>query len=63
MRWTILENRWPILADHLSGRSAGRGDGKIIDALMKDPDVLDVAEGLTWDKLRTIAGAPAQPRG
>jgi hypothetical protein len=61
VRWTILENRWPVLADHLAGRSAGRGDGKI-RALMKDPDVLDVAKGLTWDKLRTIAGAPTRSR-
>jgi len=62
-RWIILENRWPVLADHLSPRSAGSGDGALIDALKKDPDVLDVAKGLTWDKLRTIAGAPAQPKG
>ena len=62
VRWTILENRWPVLADHLAGRSAGRGDGKIIDALKKDPDVLDVAEGLTYKKLRTIAGAPTRSR-
>ena len=62
VRWTILENRWPVLADHLAGRSAGRGDGEIIDGLMKDSEVRDVAKGLTWDKLRTIAGAPTQPR-
>ena len=62
IRWIILENRWPVLADHLSPGSAGDGDNKIIDALMKDPDVLDVAKGLTWDKLRTIAGAPIRSR-
>ena len=62
VRWTILENRWPVLADHLAGRSAGRGDGEIIDGLMKDSEVRDVAKGLTWDKLRTISGAPTQPR-
>ncbi len=62
VRWTILENRWPVLADHLCGRSAGRSDGEIIDGLMKDSEVRDVAKGLTWDKLRTIAGAPTQPR-
>ncbi|MGR3716326.1 MAG: hypothetical protein ACU0B1_06230 [Thermohalobaculum sp.] len=58
VRWTILENLWPVLA----GRSAGRGDGEIIDGLMNDSEVRDVAKGLTWDKLRTIAGAPTQPR-
>ena len=62
VRWTILENRWPVLADHLAGRSAGRGDGEIIDALKKDSDVLDVAKGLTYQKLRTIAGAPTRSR-
>jgi hypothetical protein len=61
VRWTILENRWPILADYLEGRSGGRGQGEIISALMKNPDVLLVAEGLTWEKLRPVASAPNKP--
>ncbi len=60
VRWTILENRWPVLADHLAGRSAGRGDGALMDALMQKDEVQDVGEGLTWKKLRTIAGAPTR---
>lgn len=58
VRWTILENRWPILADYLEGRAAGND---IIEALMKDKAVLEVANGLTWDKLRPVASAPDEP--
>lgn len=58
VRWTILENRWPILADYLEGRIAGNA---IIEALVKDKAVLDVANGLTWDKLRPVASAPDEP--
>jgi hypothetical protein len=61
VRWTILENRWPILADYLEGRSGGREDSEIIQALMKNPEVLKVAQGLTWEKLRPVASAPDQP--
>jgi len=62
VRWTILENRWPVLADHIAGRSAGRGDGALMDALMQKDEVQDVAKGLTYQKLRTIAGAPTRSR-
>jgi hypothetical protein len=58
VRWTILENRWPILADYLEGRIAGNA---IIEALVKDKAVLDVANGLTWEKLRPVASAPDEP--
>jgi hypothetical protein len=58
VRWTILENRWPILADYLEGRIAGNA---IIEALIKDKAVLEVANGLTWDKLRPVASAPDEP--
>jgi hypothetical protein len=58
VRWTILENRWPILADYLEGRTAGNA---IIEALMKDKAVLEVANGLTWEKLRPVASAPDEP--
>jgi KAP family P-loop domain len=61
VRWTILENRWPILTDYLEGRSSGRNDLEIINALMKNPEVLKVAEGLTWEKLRPVASAPSEP--
>jgi hypothetical protein len=61
VRWTILENRWPILADHLAGRSSGRDETDIVNALMKNPDVLKVAKGLTWEKLRPVASAPDEP--
>jgi hypothetical protein len=61
VRWTILENRWPILADYLEGRSGGRPETQIIDALKNDAEVLEVARGLTWDKLRPVASAPDQP--
>jgi hypothetical protein len=61
VRWTILENRWPILADHLEGRSSGLNQSEIIEALKKDAEVLKVAEGLTWDKLRPVPSAPDQP--
>jgi hypothetical protein len=61
VRWTILENRWPILADYLEGRSGGRNETEIIKALKKDTEVLEVAQGLTWDKLRPVASAPDQP--
>jgi tetratricopeptide (TPR) repeat protein len=61
VRWTILENRWPILADYLEGRSGGRDETEIINALMKDAEVLEVARGLTWEKLRPVASAPDQP--
>jgi hypothetical protein len=61
VRWTILENRWPILADYLEGRSGGRGETDIIKALTKDSEVLKVAEGLTWEKLRPVPSAPDQP--
>jgi len=61
VRWTILENRWPILADYLEGRSRGRDASEIISALIKNPEVLEVAQGLTWEKLRPIASAPDQP--
>lgn len=58
VRWTILENRWPILADYLENRSSGTD---IVKALTKDAEVLKVADGLTWDKLRPVASAPDQP--
>lgn len=58
VRWTILENRWPILADYLEGRSSGTD---IVKALTKDKEVLRVANGLTWEKLRPVASAPDQP--
>jgi hypothetical protein len=58
VRWTILENRWPILADYLEGRTAGND---IIKALMKDKAVLEVANDLTWEKLRPVASAPDEP--
>lgn len=57
-RWTILENRWPILTDHLSGRKSGADTGQAIDALMLDDEVRRVAEGLTWAALRPVPGAP-----
>jgi hypothetical protein len=56
-----LENRWPILADYLEGRSSGHDVTEIVDALMKNPDVLEVALGLTWEKLRPVVSAPDQP--
>jgi hypothetical protein len=56
VRWTVLENRWPILADYLEGRVSGN---EIITALTKA--VLEVADGLTWEKLRPVASAPDQP--
>jgi hypothetical protein len=58
VRWTILENRWPVLADYLEGRTSGN---EIITALTKDEAVLEVAKGLTWEKLRPVASAPDQP--
>jgi hypothetical protein len=58
VRWTILENRWPILADYLEGRSSGND---IIKALTEDKAVLEVANGPTWEKLRPVASAPDQP--
>jgi hypothetical protein len=61
VRWTILENRWPILADYLEGRSSGLKQSEIVEALKKDVEVLRVAEGLTWDKLRPVPSAPDQP--
>lgn len=61
VRWTILENRWPILADYLEGRSSGLKQSEIIEALKKDTEVLRVAKGLTWDKLRPVPSAPDQP--
>jgi hypothetical protein len=61
VRWTILENRWPILADHLEGRSGGRDETDIIRALMRNAEVLEVAQGLTWEKLRPVASAPSEP--
>jgi hypothetical protein len=61
VRWTILENRWPILADYLEGRSSGVKQSEIVEALKKDTEVLRVAEGLTWDKLRPVPSAPDQP--
>jgi hypothetical protein len=61
VRWTILENRWPILADYLEGRSSGLKQSEIIEALKKDSEVLRVADGLTWDKLRPVPSAPDQP--
>jgi len=33
----------------------------IVNALMKNPDVLEVAKGLTWAKLRPVASAPDEP--
>jgi len=62
VRWIILENRWPVLADHLSPGSAGDSDGEIIDALRKDSDFLKVTKGLKWDKLHPVDDAPTQPR-
>jgi hypothetical protein len=61
VRWTILENRWPILADYLEGRSSGLKQSEIIEALKKDAEVLKVAKGLTWEKLRPVPSAPDQP--
>ena len=61
VRWTILENRWPILADHLEGRSSGLKQSEIVEALKKDSEVLKVVEGLTWEKLRPVPSAPDQP--
>jgi hypothetical protein len=61
VRWTILENRWPILADYLEGRSSGLKQSDIIEALKKDTEVLRVADGLTWDMLRPVPSAPDQP--
>jgi hypothetical protein len=61
VRWTILENRWPILADYLEGRSSGLKQTEIVEALKKDTEVLKVAAGLTWDKLRPVPSAPDQP--
>lgn len=58
VRWTILENRWPMLADYLEGRSSGND---IIKALTQDKAVLAVAKDLTWEKLRPVASAPDQP--
>jgi hypothetical protein len=61
LRWTILENRWPILADYLANRSGGRNEPDIIKALMNDEKVLEVADGLTWSRLRPVPSAPNDP--
>jgi hypothetical protein len=58
VRWTILENRWPILADYLEGRSSGLKQSEIIEALKKDAEVMKVADGLTWSRLRPVPSAP-----
>ena len=58
VRWTIIENRWPILTDHLEGRSSGRDETGTIESLMKDAAVRKVAQGLTWERLRSVASAP-----
>jgi hypothetical protein len=54
VRWTILENRWPLVADHLAGRSAGRIDEEEMKALAKNSAVRAVAKGLTEGKLDPI---------
>ena len=61
VRWTILENRWPILADYLEGRSSGRDETDLVKALKQNRDVLEVAQGLTWEKLWPVPSAPDQP--
>jgi hypothetical protein len=60
VRWTILENRWPILADNLAQRSTGPIDAAAMEALMRSAEVREVANGLTFEQLSTIAGAPVR---
>ena len=60
VRWTILENRWPVLADHLSGRTAGRDDTRLVEQLMHNSEVKIVAGEMTWEMLRHVASAPRQ---
>ncbi|WP_120499059.1 P-loop NTPase fold protein [Roseovarius sp. EL26] len=58
VRWTILENRWPVLADHLSGRTAGRADSRLVEQLLHNSEVKTVAGEMTWEMLRHVASAP-----
>jgi len=76
VRWTIIENRWPVLAAHIADRLTGQsqaGSGpEELEALMKSAEFARVAEGLTEERLAPIIGAerraenesaPQRPQG
>ncbi len=62
MRWTIIENRWPVLANFLAGRSNGNVDSEAMRRLMRTKAFKEVVEGLDDEKLAPIIGAPSRAR-
>ena len=53
-RWTILEMRWPLLAEHL--RTGGADEpSEEVSTLLGDPEVRDLAGKLRWDQLPQVA--------
>ena len=71
-RWTVIEIRWPLLADHLRARpddiapGPGRPVPPVIEMLLASTEVQQViagvdGEGLTPDDVRHCTGAVATP--
>lgn len=58
--WTILENRWPVLASYLAGKPVSDAERQGLVALTDDADMLSVFDQIEWDKLLIVKGAEAR---
>ena len=60
IRWTILENRWPVMASYLGGKTVTDAERSGLIALKTDKDLLKVYDAIEWDKLPIVKGADAR---
>lgn len=60
IRWTILENRWPVMASYLGGKTVSDDERKALVMLKNDAELIAIYDRIEWDKLAIIKGAEAR---
>lgn len=54
IRWTIIENRWPVMANYLSGKTVTDRERMALVGLKDDPRLRAVFDDVDWDKLAIL---------
>ncbi len=54
IRWTIIENRWPVMATYLSGKPVTDDERKALVSLKDDPRLKAIFDDVDWTKLAIL---------
>lgn len=60
IRWTIIENRWPVMANYLSGKTVTDAERKALVALKDDPRLRAIFDDVDWTKLAILKDVQAR---